>query len=145
MKTQTYPIQSFTFVTSLLLMFASLQPGFCQSDFNSGKPVVTFNTTGPIAVKTQAIPAFPGGDDKLSDFVIDQADIAEGATKLPRKLWLTASIDPMGKVIKLIPTYDSDPTLKREMERVGRLMPRWTPGKINEKGVETSYQFLIRQ
>ena len=60
-------------------------------------------------------------------------------------MWLTASIDPTGKVIKLTPTYDSDPTLKREMELVGRLMPRWTPGKINEKGVETSYHFLIRQ
>ena len=60
-------------------------------------------------------------------------------------MWLTASIDPTGKITSLVPTYDNDPALKKEMERLASLLPRWNPGKINAEGVETKFQFLIRR
>ncbi len=73
------------------------------------------------------------------------AYVAETPIKLGRKTWLTATVDETGKVAELVPTYDADPTLKKEAARVGSSMPRWNPGTINGKGVETKCQFLLRR
>ncbi|MEZ0611864.1 hypothetical protein ACAW74_25350 [Fibrella sp. WM1] len=117
-----------------------------QSGMNSGKPIITYNPHGPLPqIKTQFPPAFPGGDEKLNTFVLNQLDDAENPVKLGRKTWLTATLDKTGKVIELVPTYDADPTLKKELARVGVAMPRWHPGTINDQGVETNYQFLLRR
>lgn len=116
-----------------------------QSGNNGGKPIITFNTTGPISIKTQSPPSFPGGENKLNAFVLNQIEEAESPIKVGRKTWLTATLDGTGRVIELVPTYDSDPTLKKEMVRVGASMPRWNPGTINDQGVETKFQFLLRR
>ncbi|AUD06809.1 hypothetical protein [Spirosoma pollinicola] len=97
------------------------------------------------AIKTQFPPSFPGGENKLNTFVLDQIEEAETPIKLGLKTWLTATLDGTGKVIELVPTYDADPTLKKEMARVGTSMPRWNPGTINGHGVETKFQFLLRR
>ena len=145
MKIKSIQLQHFSIIASLLLCFSYSSDGLCQAGINGGKPIITFNTTGPLSIKTQSPPDFPGGEDKLSEFILRRVDEIENSIKLPRKLWLTASIDPTGKVTSLSPTYDNDPTLKKEMDRVGSIMPRWNPGKINEEGVETKFQFLIRR
>lgn len=145
MKIKSTQIQYFTIVASLLLCFFNSLNGFCQDGINGGKPIITFNMYGPISIKTQSPPDFPGGEGKLSEFVLSRVEETENPIKLPRKMWLTASIAPTGKVTSLVPTYDNDPTLKKEMERVGSLMPRWNPGKINAEGVETKFQFLIHR
>ncbi|CCH02295.1 hypothetical protein FAES_4295 [Fibrella aestuarina BUZ 2] len=117
-----------------------------QSGINGGKPVITYNTYGPLPqIKTQFPPAFPGGDDKLNTFVLNQLDDAENPIKLGRKTWLTATLDKTGKVIELVPTYDADPTLKKELARVGAAMPHWRAGTINDRGVAKTYQFLLRR
>lgn len=145
MKIKSIQPQHLTIVASLLLCFSYSLDGLCQAGINGGKPIITFNTTGPISIKTQSPPDFPEGEDKLSEFILSRVEEIENPIRFPRKTWLTASIDPTGKVISLVPTYDNDPTLKKEMERVGSLMPRWNPGKINEEGVETKFQFLLRR
>ncbi|RRB04605.1 hypothetical protein [Larkinella rosea] len=116
-----------------------------QSGLNGGKPIITYNTTGPVSIETQSPPAFPGGEDKLVDFILESIGEAETPVKLGRKTWLTATIDGEGKVISLVPASHNDPALKKELARIGALMPRWTPGQINRKGVETIYQFLVRR
>lgn len=145
MKIQSTQLRHFALIASLLVCFSCPLAGLCQAGLNGGKPIITYNTTGPVSIETQSPPAFPGGEAELSGFIVSQLEEAKNPVKLPRKVWLTASIDPTGNVISLVPTYDSDPTLKREMERVGGLMPRWNPGKINEQGVETKFQFLVRR
>ena len=117
-----------------------------QSGFNGGKPIITYNTYGPLpTIKTQTPPSFPGGEDKLNAFVLSQIEEAETPIKIGRKTWLTATLDGTGKVTELVPAYDSDPTLKKEVARVGTSMPRWNPGTINGQGVETKFQFLLRR
>ncbi len=129
---------SFLLVTSLDLL--------AQSGLNGGKPIITYNTYGPLPpIKTQTPPSFPGGEDRLNAFVLNQIEQAEDPIKVGRKTWLTASLDGTGKVIELVPTDDADPTLKKEMARVGASMPRWNPGTINGKGVETKFQFLLHR
>lgn len=143
MKTHSNLLLLILFVVTFL--FATYSGSLAQSGINGGKSVITFNTTGPIFIKTQAPPSFPGGEDKLNAFVLNQIEETENPIKIGRKTWLTATLDGTGKVIELIPTYDLDPTLKKEMARVGASMPRWNPGTINEQGVETKFQFLLRR
>ena len=128
------------------LLLATGLDSLAQRGLNGGKPIITYNTTGPLpAIKTQTPPSFPGGEDKLNAFVLNQMEQAENSIKVGRKTWLTASLDKTGNVIELVPTDDTDPTLKKEMARVGTSMPRWNPGTINGKGVETKFQFLLRR
>ncbi|GAB3910904.1 hypothetical protein GCM10028803_51180 [Larkinella knui] len=116
-----------------------------QPGLNSGKPIITYNTMGLISIETQSPPSFPGGEEKLVDFILENFGDADPSLKLGKKTWLTATIDGQGKVISLVPSDNNDPVLKKEMTRIGTLMPRWTPGRINKKGVETLYQFLVRR
>ena len=117
-----------------------------QSGLNSGKPIITYNTYGPLpSIKTQTPPSFPGGEDKLNTFVLDQIEQAGNPFKVGRKTWLTASLDGTGKVIELVPADNADPTAKKVLARIGASMPRWNPGTINGKGVETKFQFLLRR
>jgi hypothetical protein len=118
---------------------------FAQAGLNSGKPLITYNTNDPISIQTQSPPAFPGGEEKLVAFIRENMRDAQPAVKLGKKTWLTATIDADGKVSRLIPTYSTDQALQRELTRISALMPRWTPGQINQQGVETLYQFLIRR
>ncbi len=132
----------FSAIALLLSIYSSDAIG--QSGLNGGKPIITFNTTGPVSIKTQTPPAFPGGEDKLYAFILNQIEEAENPVKLGRKVWLTASLDESGKIIELVPSFDSDPTLKKKIARVGSSMPRWNPGTINGQGVETKFQFLLQ-
>lgn len=116
-----------------------------QAGLNSGKPLITYNTNGPVSIQTQSPPDFPGGEEKLVAFIRENMQEAHPAVKLGKKTWLTATIDRDGKVIRLVPTYSRDQTLQKELFRISALMPRWTPGQINQQGVETLYQFLIRR
>ena len=144
MTSQSNLSLSFLFCITLLATTASVS--LAQSGLNGGKPIITFNTYGPLpAIKTQFPPSFPGGENKLNTFVLDQIEEAETPIKLGLKTWLTATLDGTGKVIELVPTYDADPTVKKEVARVGTSMPRWNPGMINGQGVETKFQFLLRR
>lgn len=145
MKKQLNPRLLFILFASSLLSLINASDALAQSGINGGKPIITFNTTGPVSIKTQNPPSFPGGEDKLNAFVLNQIAEAENPIKLGRKVWLTASLDGTGKITELIPTYDSDPALRKEIARVGASMPRWNPGTINGQGVETKFQFLLRR
>jgi hypothetical protein len=130
----------------LCVTFLAGSDSLAQSGLNGGKPIITYNTYGPLPIiKTQSPPSFPGGEDKLNAFVLHQIEEAETPIKIGRKTWLTTTLDETGKVIELVPTYDADPTLKKEVAQVGSSMPRWNPGTINCKGVETKFQFLVRR
>ena len=137
---------SLSFLLCFTFLAATGSSLLAQSGPNGGKPIITFNTYGPLpTIETKSPPSFPGGEDKLNDFVLYQIEEAETPIKIGRKTWLTATLDETGKVIELVPTYDTDPTLKKEVARVGSSMPRWNPGTINGKGVETKFQFLVRR
>ncbi|MFD1140964.1 hypothetical protein ACFQ4C_07585 [Larkinella insperata] len=129
----------------ILVALAISTHSMAQAGLNGGKPIITYNTHGPVSMETQSPPAFPGGEERLVDFIRESMQDAQQPVKLGRKTWMTATIDGQGKVISLVPSFSNDPTLKKELARIGGLMPRWTPGQINKKGVETHYQFLVRR
>ncbi|UFH57679.1 hypothetical protein [Spirosoma sp. KNUC1025] len=143
----TSPLNLYLSVLLCVTFLAAIgSNSLAQSGVNGGKPIITYNTYGPLPIiKTQTPPSFPGGEDKLNAFVLDQIEEAENPIKIGRKTWLTATLDGTGKVTGLVPSYDADPTLKKEVARVGSSMPRWNPGTINGQGVETKFQFLLRR
>lgn len=128
-----------------LFALAVSTTGLAQPGPNGGKPIITYNTQGPISIESQSPPAFPGGEEELASFIRENMRDAEPPVKLGRKTWITATIDGQGKLVSLVPANNQDPSLKKELVRIGALMPRWTPGLINKKGVETLYQFLVRR
>lgn len=146
-KTMTSPSNlSLAVLLCVTLLAAVGSSSLAQSGLNGGKPIITYNTYGPLpTIKTQTPPSFPGGEDKLNAYVLHQIEEAETPIKLGRKTCLTATLDGTVKVTELVPTYDADPTLKKEVARMGTAMPRWNPGTINGQGVETKFQFLLRR
>lgn len=143
---KSYSTFTLSIFTVVVLLFATGSDSLAQSGINGGKPIITYSTYEPLPqIKTQSPPSFPGGEDKLNAYVLNQIEEAQSPIKIGRKTWLTATLDGTGKVIELVPTYDADPTLKKEMARVGSSMPHWNPGTINEQGVGTKFQFLLRR
>ena len=141
-----YSTLTLSILIAVTLLAATGSDSLAQSGINGGKPIITYNTNGPLPqIKTQSPPSFPGGEDKLNAFILNQIEEAENPIKIGRKTWLTATLDGTGKVIELVPTYEADPTLKKEIARVSTSMPRWNPGTINGQGVETKFQFLLRR
>lgn len=116
-----------------------------QAGLNGGKPLITYNTNGPVSIQTQSPPDFPGGEEKLVAFIRENMRDAQPPVKLGKKTWLTATIGGDGQVSRLVPTYSTDQALQKELTRISTLMPRWTPGQINQQGVETLYQFLMHR
>jgi len=144
MKTNSTFLQYFAIIASLVLLTYSAD-AVCQAGINGGKPIVTFDYTDPAPIKAQSPPSFPGGEHKLKEFILKSIRETKNPIKLNRKTWLTASINKEGKLVNLVPTYDSDPSLKREIKRIGDLMPKWKPGLVNNQGVDTQFQFLLRR
>jgi hypothetical protein len=144
MKVRFNSLGMFKLLTVLTIILAFAQDAVSQSGKNGGHPIVTYNINGPLSILSQSPPSFPAGEEKLVAFILDQVETAGNYSKLPRKLWLIATIDADGNVVSLVPSDSSNASLKNEIARVGALMPKWTPGMINQKGVETLFEFLVR-
>lgn len=98
MKTKSTFFRHFPVFTSLLLFVAYSPEAACQAGINGGKPIITFNPTDHSPTKTQSLPSFPGGEDKLKKFVLRSIEETKNPIKLGRKTWLIASLDQEGKV-----------------------------------------------
>jgi hypothetical protein len=113
--------------------------------FAQGNPVKELTYYATEDVKTQSPPSFPGGHDKLEEFVRTQVENTPDGIKLRRKVYITAKINESGKVIELKSAYNADPSLERELKRIVPLMPAWQAGKVNGKGVLSDYTFLLER
>jgi hypothetical protein len=128
----------FTFFT-LISVFTSC------SFTNYTNPVTGLTYYATEDVKTQSPPSFPGGHQKLEEFIKTEIKNLPDGIKLGRQVRIRAKIDEMGKVVELKPAYNADPPLEKELTRIAALMPTWQAGVVNGKGVTTDYTFLLKR
>jgi hypothetical protein len=112
---------------------------------NYKNPVTELTYYATENVKTQSPPSFPGGHEKLEEFIRTDIENSPDGVKLGRKVYITAKIDEKGKVLELKPAYNADPPLEKELKRIASKMPTWQAGIVNGKGVLTDYTFLLKR
>jgi hypothetical protein len=112
--------------------------------FAQNNPVTELTYYATEDVKTQSPPSFPGGHRKLEEFIRNEIEKSPDKIKLGRKVYITAKIDENGKILELKPANNTDPPLEKELKRMASLMPVWTAGKVNGKGIITDYTFVLK-
>ncbi len=133
-----------TLLPGVAMLFA-LNALTTATSFGQDNPVKELTYYATEDVKTQRPPSFPGGHEKLEEFIRTQVEESPNEIRLGRKVSLTVKIDEAGKVVALKPTGNADPQLEKELARIVTLMPKWQPGIINGKGVVTDYTFVLRR
>ena len=82
-------------------------------------------------------PEFPGGDEGLFRFVTDNIKYPDLArdNKIQGTVFISFVVEPDGSLTNFKTEHGIGAGCDEEAERVVKLMPKWTPGKQNNKGV----------
>lgn len=93
----------------------------------------------PVSASVDELPAFPGGRDGLVHFLTGAMTypVRQGTTAGEGKCMVEFVVDSEGAVNDICVTDPVSQAVDREAARVMRLMPRWTPGKIAGRAVNT--------
>ncbi len=126
----------------LLFVFTSANT-FAQS---SSKQVAKKDTL-PFS-KPEVLPQFPGGDEKLIEFVSANIKYPAKAKKKGNvgTSYISFIIKKTGEVAD-IKTYKGIPgcaSCDEEAKRVVKLMPKWIPGKQEGKTVDVQYVLPVK-
>lgn len=93
-----------------------------------------------IFMKVDRVPEFPGGSDKLVNFILQHAHVPPDTSGLPPvtgKVYVQFIVEKDGSLsnIKIIKGIGSK--YEQECTRVFGIMPKWAPGKIGKHNVRT--------
>lgn len=92
-------------------------------------------------------PLYPGGMGAFSAFLSENINYPETAIELgiSGKCLVGFVVNKNGEVsdVRTLRGVTGCPECDREAERVVRLMPRWTPGKVGGKPVKSRYQVPV--
>lgn len=108
--------------------------------------------TSPVAdgddevyIIVEEMPVFPGGDEALRNFVTNNVNYPEEASKqkLHGRVYVCFVIDKDGSVVNVRVARSLNPLLDAEAIRVVKAMPKWTPGKHKGQHVKVSYTLPI--
>ncbi len=93
----------------------------------------------------EEMPAFPGGEAKLMEYISTNINYPQRARKLgiQGRVFVGFVVEPDGSVsnVKLLRGIDSD--CDEEAMRVIKSLPKWKPGKQHGKPVRVYYQLPI--
>lgn len=92
-------------------------------------------------------PTYPGGMGAFQAFLVDNIRFPETAIEMgiSGKCLVGFVVNKNGEVsdVRTLRGVTGCPECDREAERVVRLMPRWTPGKVGGKPVKSRYQVPV--
>lgn len=79
----------------------------------------------------EIMPMFPGGEDSLKKFLIDNTRFPEKARSngINGTVYLVFVINQYGEVVNVETGHSPSPILEAEAKRVMSIMPRWSPAK----------------
>ncbi|HOZ30603.1 MAG TPA: energy transducer TonB, partial [Bacteroidales bacterium] len=111
----------------------------------SGQEISTSHFETISFARIEEKPVFPGGFDALIKFVeeninypvLDEADSQLG------KVIVSFIIDTAGYVTDVTILKGVNPAYDTEAVRVIKMLPRWTPGKLNGKPVNVSFVYPV--
>lgn len=90
-------------------------------------------------------PEFPGGTKELIRFIQQNIQYPPAALQkqIQGRIWIEGVIDVNGKIIQSKVAHGIDSLLDREALRIIRIIPKWKPGKLNEKTVKVKFYFPV--
>lgn len=103
--------------------------------------------TGPVpatpmsAASVDVPPAFPGGQEAMIRFLVDNLHYPSDARKIgiTGKIFVSFVIDEEGNTISISILKGLGYGMDEEVERVIRLMPKWSPGRYRNQFVQTAF------
>lgn len=93
----------------------------------------------------EELPQFPGGTEKLIQFIKDNIKYPFIARKdgIEGRVIIQAVIDKDGSMIYYYVLRGVDPYLDKEAIRIVKMMPKWKPGKQNGKAEKVKVTFPV--
>ncbi|MDD3741237.1 MAG: energy transducer TonB, partial [Bacteroidales bacterium] len=90
-------------------------------------------------------PVFPGGYEALIKFIEENTNYPESEDNLDASVKILVSfvIDTAGYVTNVNVLKGLNPEYDTEAVRVIKMLPRWTPGKLNGKPVNVSFVYPV--
>ncbi|MEG1615834.1 MAG: TonB family protein [Bacteroidales bacterium] len=110
------------------------QENHCENNLDSQK---IFTVEEP--------PHFPGGEEKMKEFISVNLKYPEAAKKqgLKGRVILSFSIETDGSIQNIEVIRGINPSLDKAAIKVVESMPKWVPGKEKSKSVKTRYTLPI--
>ena len=99
----------------------------------------------PVHTVVDKAPEFPGGVDKLRQYLADNVDypLTEQEMKVQGRVIVSFIVDEGGSIKDTRVVNHVSPGIDREAVRVVRMMPLWTPGELNGQKVKVRTQLPI--
>ena len=90
-------------------------------------------------------PAFPGGVQKLKEFLANNTHYPEECKKdsIEGRVVLNFMIEENGEISDIKVVKGVHPAMDKEAVRVVRMMPKWCPGKMNGQARRVRYKFTF--
>lgn len=139
--------------TTLLLFFFAFTTGMCcaQNGFEAPQntpPVPDTLANGELVYLQVEIPAeYPGGKAALKKFLSEnlQYPPITHDEEINGKCYLRFLVHVSGEIsdITVVKGVEKCPECDAEAVRVVKKMPKWIPGKVNEKAVNTYFIFPL--
>ena len=91
------------------------------------------------------MPAYPGGEEKLAQFLKDNIQYPKEAkdNKIEGKVYVSFVVDATGKITDVRMLKRMAYGMDQEAMRVVKMMPNWVPGKQDGKAVAVQYTLPI--
>lgn len=104
------------------------------------------NSENKTFTKVDEMPVFPGGSEKLSEFIFMNLNYPESARNenLSGEVLVQFIIDMEGNPRDIKVVKGIHPDLDKEAIRVISKMPKWTPGKKDGKYINTMISLPIK-
>lgn len=93
----------------------------------------------------EQMPSFPGGEQKLSEFIANSIQYPQEAQKtgIQGRVFVSFIVEPDGSVSNVKVQQGIGGGCDQEAIRVIKSMPKWTPGKQRGKAVRVSYMMPV--
>jgi protein TonB len=144
MKSVSMFLKVFSFVVVLVLSggLSKSQAAHVKGDWSSA-PADTTETK--IWCNPEVMPSFPGGTQKLMQFISDNLRWPEGCEDfcIQGKVVVSFIIEKDGRVTEPKVVRSLDPAFDKEALRIVNLMPKWNPYSINGERRRMKYTIPI--
>ncbi len=99
----------------------------------------------PTSFKLQEQAQFPGGIEKMYDFIQSNLNCQQAAAKAEstEKIYIRLVVEADGSLSDITFISSTLPECNAEAERVIKMMPTWQPAKYNNKAVRVYYNIPI--
>lgn len=106
----------------------------------------TDKTDDPVFVVVDEMPVYPGVQEALNKFIVDNVSYPDNAKKenIQGTVYVSFVVNEKGEVVNCKVERGVNPELNKEALRVINKLENWTPGKHNGKTVKVKFAFPIK-